>query len=131
MDLAGEVADAFRGVEGALAGVEGAQSGEGLGLDDSDPMRGGQAELRAERDRLEAQLDTVEAEAAEAPNPELLAHLPVGNLALADIPDNVSRRLFDALRLEIHYDYQERTAICRVTLTGTRSQQHKRPPTTC
>jgi hypothetical protein len=29
-----------------------------------------------------------------------------------------SRRLFEALRLEIHYDYSARSATCRVTLLG-------------
>jgi hypothetical protein len=37
---------------------------------------------------------------------------------LHDLPDELSRRLFEALRLEIHYDYSARTATCRVTLLG-------------
>lgn len=34
------------------------------------------------------------------------------------LPDEMSRLLFEALRPEIHDDYETRTAVCRITLTG-------------
>nr|AGS49998.1 hypothetical protein [uncultured bacterium esnapd26] len=34
------------------------------------------------------------------------------------MPDELSRRLFEALRLEIHYDGVTNEALCRITLTG-------------
>lgn len=59
-----------------------------------------QAQLRAEREDLEHQLAEAEDELHRAPNPELLHRLPMGQL-----PDELSRRLFEALRLEIHYHH--------------------------
>lgn len=37
---------------------------------------------------------------------------------LTGMPDELSRRLFDALRLEIHCDRNTQVATCRVTLIG-------------
>jgi hypothetical protein len=34
------------------------------------------------------------------------------------LPDDLSRRLFEALRLEIHYDGVINEAVCRITLTA-------------
>ena len=34
------------------------------------------------------------------------------------MPDDLSRRLFDVLRLEINYDRSTNLATCRVTLSG-------------
>jgi hypothetical protein len=50
--------------------------------------------------------------------PMLLDYLPIAPVDLAELPDELSRSLFEALRLEIHYDYSTRTATCRVTLLG-------------
>ncbi len=76
------------------------------------------AELREHRAGLERQLADLENEAQDAPNPDLLSRLPVGAIDLAGMPDALSRRLFEALRLEIHYDRATNLATCRVTLTG-------------
>lgn len=56
------------------------------------------AELGAERERLERQLAELEAEEQEAPNHELLGMLPVTPMDLAEMPDELSHRLFEALR---------------------------------
>jgi site-specific DNA recombinase len=40
----------------------------------------------------------------QAPNPGLPDYLPVMPIDLALLPDDISRRLFEALRLEIRYD---------------------------
>jgi hypothetical protein len=34
------------------------------------------------------------------------------------MPDEVSRRLFEALRLQIRYDFTTHIATCKITLTG-------------
>ncbi|WP_144065228.1 hypothetical protein [Lentzea albidocapillata] len=75
-------------------------------------------ELQAERTRLEGQLAAFEDQVREAVNPELLDCLLITGVDLDLLPDEVSRPLFEALRLEIHYDYETRTAVCRITLTG-------------
>jgi site-specific DNA recombinase len=48
----------------------------------------------------------------------LIDYLPVNAVDLAALPDELSRRLFEALRLEISYDCRTRPATCRVTLVG-------------
>jgi len=73
------------------------------------------AELRARRSELGAQLAAAENDAREEPSPALLAVTPVD---LAGVPDEVSRPLFEALRLEIRYDFTTRIATCQITLTG-------------
>ncbi len=76
------------------------------------------AELRAERDDLQRQLADLEDRVTQAPNPDLLHALPVGPFDLDGLPDTLSRRLFEALRLEIHYNRETNIATCRITLTG-------------
>ncbi|MBX6357114.1 MAG: hypothetical protein IRZ05_14835, partial [Micromonosporaceae bacterium] len=74
--------------------------------------------LRAERDELRQKLAALEEQEAQAPNPELLRALPVGPVDLDALPDTLSRRLFEALRLEIRYSRMTNIATCRITLTG-------------
>ena len=76
------------------------------------------AELRARRDELQRQLAAAEDQAHRAPNPALLDQLPVTPVDLASMPDEVSRRLFEALRLQIRYDFTTHIATCTITLTG-------------
>jgi site-specific DNA recombinase len=76
------------------------------------------AELRARRDELQRQLAAAEDQAHQAPNPALLDQLPVTPVDLASMPDEVSRRLFEALRLQIHYDFTTHIATCTITLTA-------------
>ncbi|WP_257232609.1 recombinase family protein [Streptomyces sp. Rer75] len=76
------------------------------------------AELGAHRDDLQQQLDELEGEAHQAPNPDLLACLPISPIDLAGLPDAISRRLFEALRLEIFYDRGANVVSYAVTLTG-------------
>ena len=44
--------------------------------------------------------------------------LPVGRVDLDRLPESLARALFEALRLEIHYDKTTNRAICRITLSG-------------
>ncbi|WP_433264677.1 hypothetical protein ACQPZF_35745 [Actinosynnema sp. CS-041913] len=76
------------------------------------------ADLRSQRDELARQLAEAENKVQRAPNPTLLDYLPITPVDLVELPDELSRRLFEALRLEIHYDHGNRTATCRVTLLG-------------
>ena len=76
------------------------------------------AELRAHRTDLEQQLAAAEEQAHQAHNPTLLDHLPITAVDLDGMPDEISRRLFEALRLEIRYDPVSRIARCSVTLSG-------------
>jgi len=76
------------------------------------------AELHAERAQLQEQLAELEAQEAQAPNPALLDRLPVAEVDLALMPDEVSRRLFESLRLELLYDHDHNQVRCRVTLHG-------------
>lgn len=76
------------------------------------------AELRAQRVEWERELAETEDEVCRAPNPALLDRLPIGSVDLTALSDELSRRLFEALRLEIHYDPDLRRAVCRITLAG-------------
>jgi recombinase len=76
------------------------------------------AELRAHRTDLERQLAAAEEETHHTRNPVLLDHLPIAAVDLDGMPDETSRRLFEALRLEIRYDPEHRIARCSITLTG-------------
>jgi hypothetical protein len=51
------------------------------------------------------------------PQPVLLDHLPIGAIDLDGMPDQTTRRLFEALRLEIRYDPASRIARCSITQT--------------
>jgi hypothetical protein len=42
----------------------------------------------------------------------------VGQIDLAELPDELSRQLFEALRLEIRYNPSTQVATCRITLIG-------------
>lgn len=48
----------------------------------------------------------------------MLARLPVTPVDLTDMPDEVSRQLFEALRLEMTYDHEHHQVAARITLTG-------------
>jgi site-specific DNA recombinase len=76
------------------------------------------AELRALHDDLEGQLAAAQQQGQGIHNPALLDHLPVTEVDLEGMPDDVSRRFFEALRLEIRYDPAARTARCSITLAG-------------
>jgi site-specific DNA recombinase len=76
------------------------------------------AELHALRDELEGQLAAAQQQGQDIHDPALLDQLPVTDVDLEDMPDEVSRRLFEALRLEIRYDPAARVARCSITLIG-------------
>jgi hypothetical protein len=84
------------------------------------------AELRDERSRLEADLVEVEQQIEHAPNPELLDALPVGPIDVEQLPEDTARRLFEALRLEIHYNKITNQATCRITLFGSTTSATRR-----
>jgi hypothetical protein len=76
------------------------------------------AELRARRNELQTQLAAAQNPARQEPSPALLDQLPVTPVDLASMPDEISRQLFEALRLEIRYDFTTRIAACQITLAG-------------
>jgi hypothetical protein len=76
------------------------------------------AELRAQREDLERQIAKAQEQAQDTHNPALLDHLPVTAVDLEDLADEESRRLLEALRLEIRYDPATRMADCSITLSG-------------
>ncbi|USX56466.1 hypothetical protein [Lentzea sp. HUAS12] len=51
--------------------------------------------------RLEEQLEAIEVQVREAVKPELLDFLPIAGVDLDLLPDEVSRPLFEALRLKV------------------------------
>ncbi|TQM05982.1 DNA invertase Pin-like site-specific DNA recombinase [Pseudonocardia kunmingensis] len=93
-------------------------------VDDPDPdllrdINERRAELRAHRQDLETQLDAAEARIHAAPNPDLIDALPVTRVEVDQLPEHLARDLFEALRLEIHYNKLANQARCRITLSGT------------
>jgi site-specific DNA recombinase len=76
------------------------------------------AELRAQREELERQIAKAQEQAQDTRDPALLDHLPVAVVDLDGMLDDQSRRLFEALRLEIRYHPATRMADCSVTLSG-------------
>ena len=73
------------------------------------------AELRNHKTQLEAQLTDAEAHAA---NTGLLDELPIGPFDLDQLPDELTRELFEAIRLQIHYDRATNKATCSITLAA-------------
>lgn len=76
------------------------------------------AEIAAERAELTVELEALGLQGHDQPNPDLLHLLPIGSCDLDALPDELARKLFEALRLEIHYNKTENTALCRITLSG-------------
>jgi hypothetical protein len=76
------------------------------------------AELLAEKASLETELAALEDEVQDEANRDLLELLPVSPIDLDDLSDEVSRGLFDALRLEVRYNRDTDSARCRITLSG-------------
>jgi site-specific DNA recombinase len=74
------------------------------------------AELRGHKLQLETDLDQLETQAQQAPNPDLLTALPLGQIDLEHLPEDLTRRLFELLRLEIRYDRNTNQARYRITL---------------
>ena len=77
------------------------------------------AELHQRKTQLEAQLAEAEEANQQAPNPDLLDTLPTGEVRIEELPEDTARRLFEALRLELHYHKDTNQIKCTVTLAGT------------
>jgi chromosome segregation ATPase len=84
---------------------------EVTGDDDEEPdqeliqdIKNRRAEIKAERARPAAELETLEEQVSDQQNPDLLRLLPVGACDLDALPEDLARKLFEALRLEIHYN---------------------------
>ena len=75
-------------------------------------------ELAAERTRLRERLDQLHTVELQRSNPGLLNLLPVGPCDLDALPEDIARRLFEALRLEIHYNKTDHRAQFRITLSS-------------
>jgi site-specific DNA recombinase len=94
-----------------------------VGGDEPDPefirqVRERIAELTGERASKQAEFAELETRTAERPNPALIDTLPVGTVRLNDVPEATLRHLFEAFRLEVHYDRRTNIATCRISLTG-------------
>jgi hypothetical protein len=76
------------------------------------------AELRAQKQHYQTQLADLEARILHAPNPDLINALPITEIQIEQLPEDLARSLFEALRLEIHYNKPTNTATARITLTG-------------
>jgi site-specific DNA recombinase len=76
------------------------------------------AELRQHKAELERQLAAAEEELHNAPNADLLDALPLGPVHIDQLPEELARRLFEALRLELRYNKTTNRLTCRITLTG-------------
>ncbi len=72
-------------------------------------------ELHRRKVDLETQLAEAEHDNQQAPNPDLLDTLPIGNIAIEDLPADLARRLFEALRLELRYDKNRNQLPCTAT----------------
>lgn len=68
--------------------------------------------------QLEEQLAAAEENLQQAPNPDLLDALAVGEVEVDKLPEDVARRLFEALRLELRYDKTTNRLTCCAWLTG-------------
>jgi hypothetical protein len=75
-------------------------------------------ELENERLRKLNDLHALREEEPEAgsASPELLEHLPVGDVNLASAPENLLRRIFESFRLQVRYDKVASWATCRVVI---------------
>ena len=76
------------------------------------------AELSARHDELTGQPRRLREQRLQLPNPNLIDALPVGACDVNEMPEPLARRLFEALRLEIHYDKDHHAARYRVTLAA-------------
>ncbi len=75
-------------------------------------------ELHERKSQLEAQLAQIEEEHQQATNPDLLDALPMGEVRVEELPEDVARRLFEALRLELRYQKGTNQIKCTATLIG-------------
>lgn len=75
-------------------------------------------ELRAHKKQLEDRLGDLERRILHAPNPDLIDALPITQIDVEKLPVELARALFEALRLEIHYNKITNTATFSITLTG-------------
>ena len=74
--------------------------------------------LHKRKVQLGAQLAEVEEQNQQAANPGLLDVLPMGEVRVEELPEDVARRLFEALRLELRYCKSTNRVKCTVTLLG-------------
>ncbi|MFD5177480.1 hypothetical protein ACFWM1_16835 [Nocardia sp. NPDC058379] len=69
-------------------------------------------------DRPTRACETDAAEDLLTPTPALLDALPTGTIDVQDLPEELARSLFEALRLEIRYNRTHHRATYRITLVG-------------
>jgi site-specific DNA recombinase len=90
----------------------------GNGAKDARQVVGARAHVGGQAREGQGPVGVLDDEVHRAPNPALLDQLPVTSVDLADMPDEISRQLFEALRLEIRYDFTTHVATCEITLSG-------------
>ncbi|GAA5109812.1 recombinase family protein [Haloechinothrix salitolerans] len=76
------------------------------------------AQLRHRQVQLKEQLAEAEEAIAQTPNPDLIDLLPVGQVDVAQLPEDTARNLFEALRLKMHYNKTANTVRCEIDLTA-------------
>ncbi|WP_408611074.1 recombinase family protein [Glycomyces xiaoerkulensis] len=94
-----------------------------------------QRQLGVERRELADRLARLERDLEQVPDQEVIEAVPVVDLELGRLPDELVRRLLEAFRVELAYDPARRTLTCRAavsralipTLRGLLAEQAKRP----
>ena len=75
-------------------------------------------ELRAEKHNLQQTLADTEARILATPNIELIDALPIGPVDVGQLPEDMARRLFEALQLEIHYNIDTNHTTFKITINS-------------
>jgi DNA invertase Pin-like site-specific DNA recombinase len=85
-----------------------------------DQLRASFADLATQAKTAQARLDDISQQAATPGNGDtaILDHLPVLDVNVANLPDELQRELFDAFRLQIRYHQPTRRVTLRVTING-------------
>ena len=85
-------------------------------------LRASFAELGNQRKTLQAQLAALAEQPTDSPSdPRLLDQLPVTDVDVAALPEDLQRDLFDSFQLQIRYHHPTR----RLTLRGHRQRRHQ------
>ncbi len=87
-------------------------------------LRASFAELGNQRKTLQAQLAALAEQPTDSPSdPRLLDQLPVTDVDVAALPEDLQRDLFDSFQLQIRYHHPTRRLTLRVTVSGDTSRR--------
>ena len=76
------------------------------------------ADLDAQIKEKKAEIEKLKREAPPRQDPALVDSLPAGRCEIATLPDATRRRMFEAFRLQLHYDKRTNSVRCQVTLAS-------------